>query len=93
MLDSVNAIRVVGVEYRLPICMMVGLLGHQPGLPPLQSPRFGVRIVEPILDAMGVAHQVIDADVDLAAVPPAIESAYARSQPLALLVARRPVAS
>jgi sulfopyruvate decarboxylase TPP-binding subunit len=93
LLDSVNAIRVVGVEYRLPVCMLVGLLGHQPGLPPRQSPRFGVRMVEPILDAMGVAHQVIDADADLAAVPPAIDAAYARSQPLALLIARRPVAS
>src|SRR5690348_14290926 len=27
-LDSLNAIRGVGVEYKQPICMMVGLLGH-----------------------------------------------------------------
>src|SRR5215470_14552043 len=27
LLDSVNAVRGVAVEYRLPICMMVGLLG------------------------------------------------------------------
>jgi sulfopyruvate decarboxylase TPP-binding subunit len=92
LLDSINAIRVVGVEYKQPICMMVGLLGHEPGLPPRQSPRYGVRIVEPILDAMGVAHHVLDHDADLAQVQPAIEHAYARSQPLALLIARRPVA-
>jgi sulfopyruvate decarboxylase TPP-binding subunit len=92
LLDSINAIRVVGVEYKLPICMMVGLLGHEPGLPPRQSPRYGVRIVEPILEAMGVAHHVIDRDADLAQVRPAIDHAYARSQPLALLIARRPVA-
>ena len=35
--------------------LMVGLLGHEPGLPPRQSPRYGVRIVEPILEAMGKA--------------------------------------
>ena len=92
MLDSINAIRAVGVEYRLPICMMIGLLGHEPGLPPRQSPRYGVRIVEPILEAMGVARHVIDRDADLAQVRPAIDSAYACSQPLALLIARRPVA-
>jgi len=33
-LDSLNAIRAVAVEYRQPICMMVGLLGHEPELPP-----------------------------------------------------------
>ena len=27
-LDSLNAIRAVAVEYKQPICMMVGLLGH-----------------------------------------------------------------
>jgi len=93
LLDSINAVRVVGVEYQLPICMMVGLLGHEPGVPPRQSPRFGVRIVEPILDAMGVAHHLIDQDADLVHMRPAIDQAYARSQPLALLIARRPVAS
>src|SRR5262245_31151216 len=30
-LDSLNAIRAVAVEYQQPICMMVGLLGHEPG--------------------------------------------------------------
>src|SRR5918996_2438285 len=29
-LDSLNAIRAVAVEYKQPICMMVGLLGHEP---------------------------------------------------------------
>ena len=29
-LDSLNAIRAVAVEYKQPIVMMVGLLGHEP---------------------------------------------------------------
>src|SRR3954453_21989456 len=56
MLDSINAIRGVAVEYELPICMMVGLLQKEPHLRPRQSQRYGVRIVEPILDAMGIAY-------------------------------------
>jgi hypothetical protein len=32
-LDSINAIRGVAVEYRQPICMMIGLLGHDPSTP------------------------------------------------------------
>src|SRR5712672_1300942 len=51
-LDSINAIRGVAVEYGQPICMMVGLLGHDPYTTPRNSPRYGVRIIEPILDAM-----------------------------------------
>ena len=34
MLDSINALRIVGVEYSLPICMMVGLLNKEPGVRP-----------------------------------------------------------
>ena len=60
MLDSVNAIRGVAVEYSLPVCMMVGLLEKEPGVPPRQSKRYGVRIVEPILEAMGIAYHEIE---------------------------------
>ena len=60
LLDSINAIRGVAVEYSLPICMMVGLLEKEVGVPPRQSKRYGVRIVEPILDAMGIAYHEIE---------------------------------
>ena len=89
-LDSINAIRGVAVEYDQPICMMVGLLQHDPDTTPRNSPRFGVRIVEPILDAMGIPHHLINEDADVAKIRPAIEDAYANSHPLAFLVGRRP---
>ena len=92
-LDSINAIRGVAVEYAQPICMMIGLLGHDPHKVPRDSPRYGVRIIEPILDAMGITHHLINEDADVAKIAPAIEHAYARSQPLALLIGRRPSAS
>ncbi len=68
-LDSLNAIRGVAVEYEQPICMMVGLLQHDPDVAPRASPRYGVRIVEPILDDMGIAHHLIGADADVAQNP------------------------
>jgi sulfopyruvate decarboxylase TPP-binding subunit len=92
-LDSINAIRGVAVEYKQPICMMIGLLGHDPEKAPRASPRYGVRIIEPILDAMGIAHHLISLDTDIAKIQPAIEWAYRESQPVALLVGRRPQAS
>jgi len=93
MLDSINAIRGVAVEYALPICMMVGLLEKEPDVRPRESKRYGVRIVEPILDAMGIAYHEIESDADLAKIRPAIDDAYAQSRPVVLLIGRRPVAS
>jgi sulfopyruvate decarboxylase subunit alpha len=92
-LDSLNAIRGVAVEYKQPICMMVGLLGHDPEKEPRASPRYGVRIMEPILDDMGIAHHRIGVDADTAQIQPAIEKAYAESRPVAFLIGRRPKAS
>ena len=92
-LDSINAIRGVAVEYAMPVCMMVGLLQHDPNTTPRNSPRYGVRIVEPILDAMGIPHHLINEEADVAKIRPAIEDAYRNSHPVALLIGRRPVAS
>ena len=90
MLDSINAIRGVAVEYALPICMMVGLLEKEPGVPPRQSKRYGVRIVEPILDAMGIAYHEIEQQADVAKIRPAIDAAYASNKPTVILIGQRP---
>ena len=92
-LDSINAIRGVAVECAHPICMMIGLLGHAPYTSPSESPRYGVRIVEPILDAMGIPHHLINEEPDIARIRPAIDDAYANSHPVALLIGRRPSVS
>lgn len=92
-LDSINAIRGIAVEYGQPICMMIGLLGHDPTTTPRSSPRYGVRIIEPILDTMGIPHHLINEDPDVAKIHPAIDEAYANSHPVAFLIGRRPSAS
>ena len=89
-LDSINAIRGIAVEYKQPICMMIGLLQHDPEKAPKESPRYGVRIVEPILDDMSIAHHLISVDADVAQIKPAIEKAYAESHPVAFLIGRSP---
>jgi sulfopyruvate decarboxylase TPP-binding subunit len=89
-LDSINAIRGVAVEYKQPICMMIGLLQHDPEKTPRQSPRYGVRIVEPILDDMGIAHHLLSLDADVTKIQPAIDNAYRQSHPVAFLIGRSP---
>jgi sulfopyruvate decarboxylase TPP-binding subunit len=93
LLDSINALRGVAVEYALPICMMVGLLEKEPDVSPRESKRYGVRIVEPILEAMGVPYHEIEHDADLDKIRLAIDDAYENSYPVVLLIGRRPTAS
>ena len=89
LLDSINALRATGCDYRLPVCMMVGLLEKEPGVPPTKSAKFGVRIVEPILDAMGIPHDLFELPGDAPRIAPAIAKSYKDSWPLGLLIGRR----
>jgi sulfopyruvate decarboxylase TPP-binding subunit len=91
-LDSLNAIRAVAVEYEQPICMLIGLLGHEPERLPAESGRYGVRILEPICDAMGIPHHLISQNADVAKIKPAIDKAYADSFPVAMFIGRSPIA-
>lgn len=82
LLDSLNALRAVGVELEQPICLLVGLQGREAGVTPADSAAYGVRIVEPLLDAMGIVHFMIGTTDDAARLAPAVSAAYAESRPL-----------
>ena len=86
MYDSVNAIRAVAVEYGLPICMLVGLQGALADENPRESAKHIVRVAQPVLDALGVTHHVLQHAEDIAKIRPAIDRAFAASRPVALLV-------
>ena len=88
-LYAMNAIRAVACEHKMPMCMMIGMLEKEPGVPPQQSKRFGLRIIEPILDVMGIARCCIETDDDVPQIQPAIEKAYETSRPTAILIGGR----
>lgn len=90
-LYAMNAIRAMACEHKLPMCMMIGLLGKEPDLAPQDSAKFGVRIIEPILDVLGIRRILIDCDECVDAITPAIEHAYSASEPVAFLIGRKPV--
>ena len=90
LLYAMNAIRAVAVENKQPICMMVGLLEKEHGVAPRDSARYGIRIVEPILDAMGIPHLLIESEADLAHIEPAIRECYERSFPVVIFIGKRP---
>jgi sulfopyruvate decarboxylase TPP-binding subunit len=93
LLDSMNAIGGVAVEFKQPICFMVGLLEREVDRPPRQSGRFRIRIIEPILDVLGIPHHLIDSDADIGVIRSGIEAAYRDNGPVVFLIGRPPVAS
>lgn len=92
LMDSLNAIRAIGVDYHLPVIIMVGLQGKEPSVHPDQSAVYGVRIIRPVLDAMELSHSLIESPNDVGQIPNAIETAYDTSQPHIFLIGRAPVA-
>lgn len=90
LLDSVNAIRAIAAEYRLPICMVVGLQGMEPDREPPASEKYGIRIIEPLLDVMGVEHARLGLHGDEQRIRPAFDRAYAESRPFVFLVTKSP---
>jgi sulfopyruvate decarboxylase TPP-binding subunit len=90
LLDSVNSLRGIAVEGKFPVCMVVGLLGKEPDVAPAKSNKFGVKIIEPILDTLGIEHHLVERDADTSKIVPAIETAYKKSFPTAILIGREP---
>ena len=91
LMDSLNSLRAIGVDYHNPVCMMVGLLGKEADVAPADSRSFGVRVITPILDVMGIRYCVLNSDADIGAGMEAISDAYQLSSPVVLLLGRNPV--
>lgn len=90
LMDSLNCIRGVAVEYEFGLCSIVGLQGMEPDRMPPQSDKYGVRIVEPVLDAMGIEHARLTLRGDEAHIPPAFQKARSSKRPFIFLVTRSP---
>jgi sulfopyruvate decarboxylase subunit alpha len=89
-LDSVNAIRAIAVDYQLPIVMIVGLQGMEVDRPLAQSASRGIRILQPICDAMELDNHVLVDDSNVHFIESSIDKAYSHSSPVVLFVARSP---
>jgi sulfopyruvate decarboxylase TPP-binding subunit len=89
---STNAIRAIAMEYRQPICMLVGLLFADAPEDPRQSANYGVNRMIPLIEALGMPWQLARNDDEAAAIAPALTRAFERSEPLTVLITRYPSA-
>ena len=90
-LDSINAIRAMGMDYQLPIVMAVGIQGMETDKLPSESSHNGVRILEPILQAMNISYSLLLQDSDTAGISEIIDQAYKTPHPHVFLIVRSPL--
>lgn len=88
VLDSVNSLRTVAAEFGHPLVMIVGLLTKEPGVRPIESARVGIRIMEPLLDLLGISYVIVENAGDEAQIAELIEDAYSKPKPVAVLIGR-----
>ncbi len=84
----VNNLRGVGLDGKIPIFMMIGLLSREPELAPRESKSSMVRLAEDQLDLLGIPHALIDGPGDLASMAEMFDLSRARLGPAAVLIGR-----
>lgn len=76
--NCVNTLRAVCIDARIPLVLMVGQFGREYanlGQPATASRRSMVRLMEPLLDALGILFHRLDSAADL----PHLDTAYAQA--------------
>lgn len=85
----INTIRAIGLDAGLPLVMLIGQFGREEanfGKPATQSTRNTVRLLEPVMKALGVRFWNLDSEADLGAVAQAVAHAEKQGAPVALNV-------
>lgn len=83
---SVNTLRGVAVDGRIPTFYLIGLLSREPDRMPRDSARSMVRYCEPLLDVFEVPHELIDGPDDVAQIPRLFRLSRERRGPTAALI-------
>jgi sulfopyruvate decarboxylase TPP-binding subunit len=83
---SVNTLRGVAMDGKVPIFYMIGLLSRERDKDPLESRHSMVRYCEPLLDTFGVPHGRLEGPNDLHVIPEYYRLSRERRGPAAVLV-------
>jgi sulfopyruvate decarboxylase TPP-binding subunit len=83
---SINTLRGVAMDGRVPIFYMIGLLQRERDKDPKESRHSMVRYCEPLLDLFGVPHARLEGPDDVRFIPEYYRLAQKRRGPAAVLV-------
>lgn len=86
---AINSIRALGLDGHIPLFLVIGQFGREfanLGHDPRQSDRLMVRMLEPVLDTLGIPYQRLESEKDANNIEIACKTAFERNGPSALLV-------
>jgi len=85
LMESGDSLRGLVLDHKIPMLIMVGYRGWRGGAPMTDSAAI---YLEPILDAWGVQHYLIESDNDRGRIAEAWKEAQETSRPVAVLIGR-----
>ena len=83
---SVNTIRGISMDGKVPIFYMIGLLQREKDRDPKDSRHSMVRFAEPLLDVFGIPHARMEGPDDVKLIPEYYRKSRERKGPAAVLV-------
>ncbi len=83
---SVNTLRGVAMDGKIPTFYMIGLLSREKDKDPKESRHSMVRLAEPLLDVFGVPHARLEGPDDVRLIPEYYRRSRTRRGPAAVLV-------
>jgi len=83
---SINTLRGVAIDGRVPVFYMIGLLSRERDKDPRESRHSMVRYCEPLLDLFGVPHARLEGPNDVHRIPEYYRLSRERRGPAAVLV-------
>src|SRR5256885_8020432 len=83
---SVNTLRGIAIDGRVPVFYMIGLLSREKDRDPRESRHSMVRYAEPLLDLFGVPHARLEGPDDVHLIPEYFRLARERRGPAAVLL-------
>jgi sulfopyruvate decarboxylase TPP-binding subunit len=83
---SVNTLRGVAMDGKIPVFYMIGLLSREKDKDPKESRHSMVRFAEPLLDTFGVPHARLEGPNDVHRIPEYYRLSRQRKGPAAVLV-------
>lgn len=83
---GLNAIRGVGMDMKVPTCMLVGQFSRDVTVPVEQNRASGVRLIQPLLATMDIPCYVIDRASDLPLLARGFEQSRSERRPVVVLI-------
>ncbi len=73
---SVNALRAFTHDQHVPLAIIAGLYGRDVDVPAAEDAASAVRLIVPVLDALGVRHVLVDDPAHAGLIGPTLRSAF-----------------